>query len=462
MVTEIRQEDYSQLAVRFVKLSDKKNLLLGSGTLMVYENEQAAFVLTAAHVVYGLEMDQMQLTLRLKDGQDCELTVERIIICPEYTHDDRGDNTAFDAAILLVKWEEWMAGLPFLKLEDPDEGKDQILWGYPGGEEKEGLDGRSPLTGKIANSSPVWWTKLNYHFESAVPQRSRKAYMGGFSGGGMYQIRDYGFTYSGAISGGSGDDTAGGEAKVTRASLFRKMMEEEGLLLEPVVDLHDYMENNVRKIEDSNKNSRNYFENAMDELLESGVTPDSFLNEGKDKFATLPCLYDKRERCHVYWEGQMTCAVACCDLLGESPENLNQMQVTLEDGSQVNIEVLCTEEKVETCMHYMLKQGYFSDKGNIKNESILLWANNKMPIYGQMKKRTAIANIMDDIISTNRILGSELRRSLKTDGSFHIVKGKIDNFHVGVLGIGKIVNDVIADAEGDPDEMKELLGKVWR
>lgn len=467
--------------------------LYGSGILYIGVNEQNAFVFTAAHVICniwkGSEFTELhKLRLALQDGEndcqtielDCRVISDNMGNIQEgdiYIHEKYDEESyIFDAAMICIPRRDWMVGLDPFQITESEISEKQVGYGFPQSAEIESVKkGQSEMSGKIdLNGTVLNKEESKYSFDYGkmvqVEGANRANIMKGYSGCGLFAMKNRSLALCGIVSSAYGLETAGSVTWVSRAALLLEIMKQQKISPQLPQSFIPYKEIVKEEFGIICREEGEYFEYVADKLIQNeDLIPQKLYENDFDK---IRCDSGKWY-CDEYWKGQLKKAVVLGGLKDIKVSNLKNPQISISKSSKsetVQIKFLCTDDKFETVIIDLIKKDYFAN-GKIVDKTIFLWngKEERKDLFKRKTFRSIMINIVHgkrDKYSTNEWYEklSELLPQAEGYVKFDIIEGGLSNCNLALIGIGRMMESLL-NVDGDIEKMKkqfdDQIKEIW-
>lgn len=483
-------EKVNQYAIR-IAVNDQENLI-GSGVIFLRRLGEPPLLLTAAHVLCSLT-DTATLCLSCLDGNNHVQTVKMIVhfvreqrqangregeiyIHPEYAEEgETKKQYNFDAAIVMLPWEDWMETLDGYVLKNEVIGETLNGWGFPGSTDNESssvniLAGKKRIDGTVDNKVNHE-KRFSFSYMTGPWERNvtRDSFMKGFSGSGLFEIQQNSIAFKGLISCEYGEKSAGTMLWASSSGLFLELMEYFKLEIRCPRSFQCYKEKVVQNLFSTRKEVKILFTDWAEELIEDyQLQPENF---DSDTQIELPCI-SNRKVCDDFWMGQLKKSVLLYGIQGVPAEELAHPTLQMPEPYEkdtVEFVFLCTEENAESVIGELIEKDYFATRGKIKNGTIFVLNNkngNRGVLIPRYECREVICNITADYTSSRTLKEKtyQLLPDCGEDGGFDIIKGKVAQCNLAAVGIDDIMTLLDRGRIKEEDlkkEMEDILKKVW-
>lgn len=495
MVIGEKCEIVNRHAVRIALNSQDK--LIGSGVLFLRQIGENPLLFTAAHVIYPLLKNPRNIILYLSclDGsgntQSFEVSIFLVknhmqrteregesYIHPQYKEIEKvkGYQYQNDAAIIVLPWKSWMETLERFCLKEELTGEELRGWGFPESMDCETqkemvsiLVGKKEIRGTIDNKEGE---KFSFSYQTGPWERNitREGYMRGFSGCGLFSIKNDCIALKGIISSECGDRTAGTMLWASSSSLFIWIMEYFELKVRCPSSFEYYKEMVAKKFLSTRKDARRYFCDWSEELIEDcNLLPEAFYS---DTEIDLPCE-SNRKFCDFFWMGQLKKAVILYGIENISVKELTspflKMPNPYEDDL-VQMVFLCTEESAESVIGEMVEKDYFAECGKMKNGTVFVLNSkedneNMHILFTRYECRQVVCNITADYSSRKlKMKTCSLLPDENEENDFDIVRGKVSQCNLAAIGIDEMMkplNRAKVNEKIMKQEIEDILRRVW-
>lgn len=486
-----------------VRLSDESGeILFGSGLLFLAIENQNAFVFTAAHVIDNInishigqekrikialknskdEVKTIDLDCRIKSSDKIDVNVGDIYIHSDYTK----GKFVNDVAIVCIPQKDWMSGLKTYSIDDCTICDSQIGFGFPESSDNEAddsgnntiLDGKSKLEGKVVTKHD---SRYVFEYNNKVvynAEISRSQIMNGYSGTGLFSLKNDRYKLCGIVSSPYGKEGAGNQAYANNANLLFDIMEQLNLKVDipKTFNLHRDLIKKEYNAKLGYEMERNIFDFFAEDLISNfGLTPQSVFEDGYEE---IKCKQQKNS-CNEYWIGQLKKSVILAKLKNVSVENLNSPYIKMPEPYseyEVGIKFLCSDEAFATVVRNLIEFDYFNN-GSVNNNTIFLWNshsdnNDNITKYTREKFRSAMISIVGS--KRDKYTFHEMAKKLAgviepNEGmvTFDIITGDINQCNLALLSTNRMMESIedLSDeqnVEEMQDKFDEKLREIWR
>lgn len=399
------------------------------------------------------------------------------------------DSLINDAAILVIPREAWMDQLASVSIAEEDIPTTSQLtgWGYPEAAEEtpaelKKTDGEyeleeATLSGTVEtnNGSKI---KVLYQAPAREEGYGRDEEMPGYSGSALYDFSSgKEGVYIGCVSGPAGTDAHGSRIYLTSSKIFLKLMEAHGIKLYPDPDqlpesLEVYLDAAEAMIPSAKTNALKCLDEKLGDLIYPGeLTASCFFANGEKDICLSMCQSCQEKgirRCSNYWKGQLMKAFCFCILEGKELSELPKLErVINEDEAPVKIEFVCSDQNGEDFIISLLDNKFCISGKKVKDGSIFLWNNAEEDYYNSTISWEEMNNIIVSLVEneSDRKRAWQLKKGIR-EADYDIVNGQLPFFNFAMIGVGKLVENVINDNNGNPKKMikalQYLLENSWR
>lgn len=487
-------EIINRLSVRIAKNGTEQ--LKGSGILLLRQSGEMAVVFTAAHVVTNIFKEaesQICLLLGCTDslGNAQEINVEAKLVSdisdfvPEegnvYIHPDYKQSepsSIADIAIILIPWQEWMDAMEYIQFSQGNLEEQIYGYGFPMSMDKERekvganfLDGKRKLQGKINNIVKNQTYSIEYDFGSIGRTGSRSSVMEGFSGTGLFAIRNNGINFICVISEECGDNSSGTLLRATSSEKCRELLELINLDSKYPCSFEKYKKLAISIFPHNRKEAKRLFCDFSEELIEEyNLLP---INCVEKWYEELFCKSNRR-KCDNFWTGKLQLMVILCGSSLVSGDNVIKPVINMPDpykDDQVEVEYICTEDETESVLGRLIEAEYFAKQGKLRNGTIFV-LNSKDRFFllcPRHECRAIVRDITADTEYSNRVLKNKLGQFLsennKDSSDFDIIDGVSAQCNLAAISVDRML-DLINRSRINKDllqeNMKGVLRELWK
>ncbi len=495
MDEQIFKKECKRLAVRIASGADRS--LVGSGVILVCEQEQYALIFTAAHVIESLNKKPTEVHFCFSDSDDKQqelvLTIEngskinsslkanaaRYFIHPDYEKRTKG-YPKHDAAIIQIPYYEWMKNLSKFQLADPKD-EQAFLVGFP-----EKYDTKFDINEEFIETGyrqNIYAEMIkiedsnynNYVIKNVDPARNPfyeiDYEINGLSGGGIFSNDANGLILSSIFV--STKNEGSDVYYATCANSFINLM-------------HKYaLRSSINDLEYIAEKSYKRFNPVVDEeaLVWYRNKTDIFLKkEGLNLFggrfvqAGLLNCNSYRPLCSAFFISKLIGAVLIGTVYNIYEEDVNKQTVKINDYAEpVNIEYICSESRIEKIVADFLTGKAFSEQGVFKNQSIFIIGSKKD--INDAVSRGRCRRIIDSIViersneisaseeflaSVNGLLSEKNRN--KKYVPFSVLRGDLTQADIAFVGQGRleeVMKETQCLKENLESSVKGLIEKAW-